>query len=40
MVVFYNLPPIDELSDYKVEFVSAEIEKPSALPATGKGQTH
>jgi len=40
MVVFYNLPPIDELSDYAVEFVSAEIEKPSASPATGKGQTH
>jgi hypothetical protein len=29
MVVFYNLPPIDELSDYTVEFVSAEPEKPS-----------
>jgi len=40
MVVFYNLTPIDELSDYAVEFVSAEIEKPSASPAMGKGQTH
>jgi len=40
MVVFYNLPPIDELSDYAVEFVSAEIEKPSASSATGKSQSH
>lgn len=29
MVVFYNLPPIDELSDYSIEFVSAEAEKPA-----------
>lgn len=29
MVVFYNLPPIDDMSDYTVEFVSAELEKSS-----------
>ncbi|MEJ5301297.1 MAG: DUF3426 domain-containing protein [Thermodesulforhabdaceae bacterium] len=41
MVIFYNLPPIDELSDYTIEFISAEVEKPSGTPAgTEKSQTH
>ena len=29
MVVFYNLPPIEELTDYSVEYVNAEVEKPA-----------
>jgi len=29
MVVFYNLPPIEELTDYSVEYINAEAEKPS-----------
>ncbi len=29
MVAFYNLPPVDELSDYTIEYVNAETEKPS-----------
>lgn len=28
MVVFYNLPPIEELTDYAVSYVNAEVEKP------------
>lgn len=28
MVVFYNLPPIEELTDYSISYVNAEIEKP------------
>ncbi len=35
MVVFYNMPPIDELSDYAIEFVSAEAEKPSSAGSEG-----
>lgn len=40
MVVFYNLPPIDDMSDYTIEFVSAELEKPStSQEGTTKSQS-
>lgn len=40
MVVFYNLPPIDDMSDYTVEFVSAELEKSSTTQGGAvKGQS-
>ncbi len=29
MVVFYNLPPIEELTDYGIEYVNAEVERPA-----------
>ncbi|MCX7822966.1 MAG: zinc-ribbon domain-containing protein [Syntrophobacterales bacterium] len=40
MVVFYNLPPIDDMSDYTIEFVSAEVEKsPIAQEGVTKGRS-